>query len=153
MRHVGPKNTIIVGLGFEMIQLTIYGFGNQRWMMWLAGGIASLGSITYPAISAFVSKHAETDQQGVAQGVLTGIRGLCNGLGPAMFGFTFYLFQVDLSGQSKSDDFIKSNVSSHTTIKSLSEVNFYYYFLQGNRIMLSLPLLGTFFLKLSNKFV
>ena len=34
---------------------------------------------------------------GVAQGVLTGIRGLCNGLGPALFGFIFYLFHVDLN--------------------------------------------------------
>lgn len=34
---------------------------------------------------------------GVAQGVITGIRGLCNGLGPALFGFVFYLFHVDLN--------------------------------------------------------
>jgi hypothetical protein len=33
---------------------------------------------------------------GVAQGIITGIRGLCNGLGPALFGFIFYLFHVDL---------------------------------------------------------
>jgi len=32
----------------------------------------------------------------VAQGVITGIRGLCNGLGPALYGFIFYLFHVDL---------------------------------------------------------
>ena len=34
---------------------------------------------------------------GVAQGIITGIRGLCNGLGPALFGFIFYLFHVDLN--------------------------------------------------------
>ena len=34
---------------------------------------------------------------GVAQGVVTGIRGLCNGLGPALYGFIFYLFKVDLN--------------------------------------------------------
>ena len=34
---------------------------------------------------------------GVAQGVITGIRGLCNGLGPALFGFIFFLFHVDLN--------------------------------------------------------
>ena len=34
---------------------------------------------------------------GVAQGVVTGIRGLCNGLGPALFGLIFYLFHVDLN--------------------------------------------------------
>jgi hypothetical protein len=32
--------------------------------MWFAGTIAAMSSITYPAISAFVSAHAEADQQG-----------------------------------------------------------------------------------------
>lgn len=30
---------------------------------------------------------------------MTGMRGLCNGLGPAMFGVIFYLFHVDLNGE------------------------------------------------------
>lgn len=34
---------------------------------------------------------------GVMQGMVTGMRGLCNGLGPAMFGVIFYLFHVDLN--------------------------------------------------------
>ena len=29
--------------------------------------------------------------------MVTGIRGLCNGLGPAMYGVVFYLFHVDLN--------------------------------------------------------
>ena len=29
--------------------------------------------------------------------MVTGMRGLCNGLGPAMFGVIFYLFHVDLN--------------------------------------------------------
>ena len=32
--------------------------------MWAAGAVAAMGSITYPAISSFVSAHAEADQQG-----------------------------------------------------------------------------------------
>lgn len=30
--------------------------------------------------------------------MVTGMRGLCNGLGPAMFGLIFYMFHVDLTG-------------------------------------------------------
>lgn len=30
--------------------------------------------------------------------MVTGMRGLCNGLGPAMFGLVFYMFHVDLNG-------------------------------------------------------
>lgn len=68
-------------------------------MMWSAGILASLGSITYPAISAFVSIRSNVDTQGVMQGMVTGMRGLCNGLGPAMFGVIFYLFHVDLNDE------------------------------------------------------
>lgn len=97
MKTVGPKHTIMVGLLFEMLQLMWYGFGSQTWMMWSAGVLASISSITYPAISAFVSMHADADKQGLVQGMVTGIRGLCNGLGPAMYGLIFYLFHVDLN--------------------------------------------------------
>ena len=33
---------------------------------------------------------------GAVQGIITGIRGLCNGLGPALFGLMFFIFHVDL---------------------------------------------------------
>jgi len=65
--------------------------------MWAAGVVAAASSINYPAISAFVSNQAEANQQGVVQGMVTGIRGLCNGLGPALYGCIFYLFHVDLN--------------------------------------------------------
>lgn len=65
--------------------------------MWAAGTVAAMSSITFPAVSALVSRNAESDQQGVAQGIITGIRGLCNGLGPALYGFIFYMFHVELT--------------------------------------------------------
>ena len=36
--------------------------------------------------------------------MITGMRGLCNGLGPAMFGLVFSLFHVDLSEKSAASD-------------------------------------------------
>jgi hypothetical protein len=65
MKNVGPRKTIIIGLAFEMVQLAWYGFGSQVWMMWAAGILAALSSITYPAISSFVSIHADPDKQGI----------------------------------------------------------------------------------------
>lgn len=97
MKNLGCKHTIMLGLLFEMLQLLWYGFGTTTWMMWAAGMLASMSSITYPAISAFVSIHSNADRQGVVQGMVTGMRGLCNGLGPAMFGLIFYMFHVDLT--------------------------------------------------------
>lgn len=35
--------------------------------------------------------------------MVTGMRGLCNGLGPAMFGLIFYMFHVDLNDGDDSD--------------------------------------------------
>jgi len=106
MRTVGAKATILIGLVFEMLQLAWYGFGSQTWMMWSAGVLAAISSISYPAISAFVSTHADADKQGLVQGIITGMRGLCNGLGPALYGLIFYLFHVDLNDKN-------SKISGH----------------------------------------
>lgn len=85
-------------------------------MMWAAGILASVASITYPAISAFVSMHSDADKQGLVQGMVTGMRGLCNGLGPAMFGVIFYLFHVDLNlNSTKVPSF---NIINRTSIHS-----------------------------------
>ncbi|KAI3372171.1 hypothetical protein L3Q82_007023 [Scortum barcoo] len=97
MRTIGNKNTVLLGLGFQLFQLAWYGFGSEPWMMWAAGTVAAMSSITFPAVSALVSHSASPDQQGVAQGMITGIRGLCNGLGPALYGFIFFLFNVELN--------------------------------------------------------
>ncbi|KAG5883987.1 hypothetical protein JTB14_019969 [Gonioctena quinquepunctata] len=108
MKNLGSKHTIMLGLLFEMLQLLWYGFGTTTWMMWGAGILASMSSITYPAISAFVSVHSTADRQGVVQGMVTGMRGLCNGLGPAMYGIIFYIFHVDLNGSNDQN-------STHST--------------------------------------
>ncbi|XP_074930456.1 LOW QUALITY PROTEIN: hippocampus abundant transcript-like protein 1 [Archocentrus centrarchus] len=97
IKTIGKKNTVLLGLGFQLFQLAWYGFGSEPWMMWAAGAVAAMSSITFPAISALVSHSASPDQQGVVQGMITGIRGLCNGLGPALYGFIFFLFNVELN--------------------------------------------------------
>jgi predicted MFS family arabinose efflux permease len=96
MNLFGYRYTIVFGLIVQSIQLFIYGVWTSKWLMWLAGTFASLSTIIYPAISALVSKNTDSEQQGVALGILTGMRGLCNGLGPALFGLFFYLSDVHL---------------------------------------------------------
>lgn len=46
---------------------------------------------------------------GIVQGMVTGMRGLCNGLGPAMFGVIFYLFHVDLNDEHNKVRMLESN--------------------------------------------
>ncbi|XP_030074661.1 hippocampus abundant transcript 1 protein [Microcaecilia unicolor] len=119
MRSIGNKNTILLGLGFQILQLAWYGFGSQPWMMWAAGAVAAMSSITFPAISAMVSRNADPAQQGVVQGMITGIRGLCNGLGPAFYGFIFYLFHVELNEVETLDKTSKPNMANPSDESSI----------------------------------
>ena len=50
--------------------------------------------------------------------MITGVRGLCNGLGPALYGLIFYLFHVDLNekGDKLSHPGSHSNETSHLDV-------------------------------------
>ncbi len=97
IKYFGSKQSIIIGLAFQVLQLTAYAFCAQSWLIWFAGLLAAISSIGYPAISAYISNNSHADQQGVSQGMVTGIRGLCNGIGPALYGFVFWIFRVSLN--------------------------------------------------------
>ncbi len=97
IKYFGSKQSIIIGLTFQVLQLASYGFAAQPWLIWFSGLLAALSSIGYPAISAYISNQSHVDQQGVSQGMVTGIRGLCNGIGPALYGFVFWVFRVNLN--------------------------------------------------------
>lgn len=101
----GGKTTILTGLLLQAAQLLLLGFCKRPWMMWLSGIIASLSSITYPAISAYISTYADADKQGLVQGLITGVRSLCGGIGPAMFGLLFNIFDVDMYEEIKANPF------------------------------------------------
>ena len=100
-KKAGSKTAITLGLVFQFIQLVWYGLGSAHWMMWGAGLFAALSQMIYPAISAFVSLQTDKQLQGTVQGILSGIRGLCQGMGPAFFGLVFYLFDMDLNSDEE----------------------------------------------------
>nr|CAD2192365.1 unnamed protein product [Meloidogyne enterolobii] len=101
-QKAGPKSAITLGLIFQFVQLVWYGVGSAHWIMWGAGLFAAFSQMTYPAISAFVSLQTNKELQGTVQGILSGIRGLCQGLGPAVFGLIFYAFGMDLTSDDES---------------------------------------------------
>lgn len=116
----GGKTTILAGLLLQATQLLLLGFCSRPWMMWISGVIASLSSITYPAISAYISTYADADKQGLVQGLITGVRSLCGGIGPAMFGLLFYVFNIDVYEEIKANPFNPN--AAPDSIKPFSEM-------------------------------
>ncbi|BFF97373.1 hippocampus abundant transcript 1 protein [Drosophila madeirensis] len=97
IRAVGAKRTVLVGLGLNLLQLLLYSFGTEKWIMWMACLVAALGSISFPALCAYASIYYDSESQAAVQGTINGLSSLCNGLGPAVFGIIFYLSDMDLS--------------------------------------------------------
>ncbi|EDQ85353.1 uncharacterized protein MONBRDRAFT_38869 [Monosiga brevicollis MX1] len=95
-----PKTVIMIGLILQATQLGLYGICSSKSMMFVIGVLVAASSITYPAISAFLSQSATSEQQGAVQGMVTGIRSLCTGLGPALFGLLFQIAQIPLKDNS-----------------------------------------------------
>ena len=69
----------------------MFGLVYVHWILYVNTALVAMGMITYPAVSAYISNIASPEEQGAVQGMITGVRSLCNGLGPALFGV---LFQV-----------------------------------------------------------
>ena len=63
-----------MGLTAQIIELGWYGLGTQEWGVWAAGLFISISSITYAAISAYLSLDTPKDKQGAVQGTLMGAR-------------------------------------------------------------------------------
>uniref|UniRef100_A0A8C9U4F8 Hippocampus abundant transcript 1 protein n=1 Tax=Scleropages formosus TaxID=113540 RepID=A0A8C9U4F8_SCLFO len=99
MRSIGNKNTILLGLGFQILQLAWYGFGSEPWMMWAAGAVAAMSSITFPAVSALVSRTADPDQQG-KRGSRKTVR----------YRYTDTNCHLQLSGSSPGKDLVLSSI-------------------------------------------
>lgn len=61
---------------------------------------------------------------GVVQGMITGIRGLCNGLGPALYGFIFYIFHVELKELPMTGTDLGTNTSPQHHFEQVIKIQF-----------------------------
>ena len=116
IEKIGPKYSIMVGLVSQLVQLVCYGVTTDLVTVWVSGLGVALSSITYAAVSAYASLITDKDKQveypppqpgvvltrgcvqGAVQGTLMGVRGLCNGLGPAAFGLMWHFFGINIIG-------------------------------------------------------
>lgn len=73
---------------------------NNYYMLYFGTIIRIHSELLALSISSFLKKKIllfSFSSLGVVQGIITGVRGLCNGLGPALYGFIFFLFHVELN--------------------------------------------------------
>ena len=63
IKYIGPKKVILLGLSAQLVELIWYGIGTQVWGVWAAGLFISISSITYAAISAYLSLDTDKDKQ------------------------------------------------------------------------------------------
>jgi len=109
--RIGPKYSIMVGLVSQLLQLVSYGVSTNLLTVWLSGLGVALSSITYAAVSAYASLITDQDKQGAVQGTLMGVRGLCNGLGPAAFGLMWHFFGINIIGTEVSLQGSQANIT------------------------------------------
>ncbi|CEF71098.1 Tetracycline resistance protein, TetA/multidrug resistance protein MdtG family and Major facilitator superfamily and Major facilitator superfamily domain, general substrate transporter and Major facilitator superfamily domain-containing protein [Strongyloides ratti] len=93
---IGIKGTLAFGLITQCIQLFFYGFCKNIYLIYFFGLFLSLSQMVYPSIASAVSLSYSNEEQGSAQALINGLRGLCSGIGPVLFGFIFQLFNFDV---------------------------------------------------------
>jgi len=111
MEKIGPKYSIMVGLTCQLAQLVSYGVTSNQVAVWVSGLGIALSSITYAAVSAYASLMTDKDKQGAMQGTLMGVRGLCNGLGPAAFGLMWHFFGIDIINTELGQHKLHTNIT------------------------------------------
>uniref|UniRef100_A0A0N4ZE98 MFS domain-containing protein n=1 Tax=Parastrongyloides trichosuri TaxID=131310 RepID=A0A0N4ZE98_PARTI len=94
---ISIKGTVALALLAQMIQLFFYGLCFNIYVIWGLGIFLAISQMVYPALSAAISLSHTNEEQGSSQAVINGIRALCSGIGPAIFGIIFNFFGFDVS--------------------------------------------------------
>jgi len=134
IKRIGAKKSILIGLTAQFIQLVWYGLSTATWAVWTAGIFVSFSSISYAAISAYLSLDTDKDNQGAVQGTLMAVRGLCNGFGPAAFGLVFYLCGINIIGTLDSN-----GVKTKATLLNSQSGTYGTFFTEENNVFYDYP--------------
>uniref|UniRef100_A0A7S1UFU1 Major facilitator superfamily (MFS) profile domain-containing protein n=2 Tax=Phaeomonas parva TaxID=124430 RepID=A0A7S1UFU1_9STRA len=82
----GEPFCAVLGLAGFALQCVIIAFADRPFVMYLSMVGALFANLFYPSISALISRTVSPAQQGEALGALNGIKSLCEGVGPLVFG-------------------------------------------------------------------
>lgn len=92
IRVLGDRNTVLWGLGIEVIALLLVAFVPNGWVVLMLIPVSALGAIALPALQGILSRIAPDDAQGELQGVLSSLASVAMIFGPLLMTQIFALF-------------------------------------------------------------
>ncbi len=95
LKYMSERQTVLFGLGFEMIGFFGYGVITETWQVFVLIPLGSLGAVALPALQGIMSRTALDNQQGELQGVLTGVVSLAMIISPLIMTLIFREFVKD----------------------------------------------------------
>lgn len=92
LRHLGERNTVILGLTIDVVAFAILAFINNGMLALLMTPLTALGSMAGPALQGLMSRRANDDQQGELQGLLTSVNAVAIIIAPLFMTQLFWYF-------------------------------------------------------------
>lgn len=88
---VGEVRVVYVGLVICIVALCFYAFVTSPLLVYLFIPVAATGALVTPAISGIMSNAVSEDEQGLLQGVISGLMAIASIVSPVCMGGLFYL--------------------------------------------------------------
>ena len=95
LRHLGERNTVILGLSIDVVAFAFLAFVTNGTLALLLTPLTAMGSIAGPALQGIMSRRANDDQQGELQGLLTSVNAVAIIIAPLVMTRLFWYFTSD----------------------------------------------------------
>jgi DHA1 family tetracycline resistance protein-like MFS transporter len=86
---LGEKRAVLIGFTISALTNIAYGLAASGWMVFAIMTVSCLAGISGPALQSYITKHVPPNEQGAAQGVLSGLQSLAGIPGPLIATWTF----------------------------------------------------------------
>jgi len=90
--RIGERNTVILGLGIDVVAFIALGFITQGWIALALTPLTALGSMAGPALQGIMSRSADDNQQGELQGLMASVNAVATIIAPLIMTQTFWYF-------------------------------------------------------------
>lgn len=88
----GETRTALFSYAMTLIAMLFYGFVTSNFLVYLTLPIASLGAMLTPSVNGILSNAVPEDEQGLLQGVLSGLTAIATIVSPLLLTNLFYRF-------------------------------------------------------------